>query len=52
LQICNQEKRKIDSVEIKVEERRREDTSEEEDEFSNTLQGRVSISISPTTSNW
>jgi hypothetical protein len=57
LHICNQEERNEESVEIgveeeRVEERRREDTSEEEVKVNNTSQGRVSVSvsISPTTS--
>jgi hypothetical protein len=53
--ICYQEEGKEESVEIgvakeRVEEREGQDTSEEEVKFNNTSQGRVSISISPTTS--
>jgi hypothetical protein len=50
------EERTTDNVEIGVDEERvsrirREETSEEEDEFNNTSQRRVSIPTSPTTSN-
>jgi hypothetical protein len=38
LHICNQEKISEESVDIGVEERRREDTSEEEVKVNNTLQ--------------
>jgi len=56
LRICEQEERTTYNTEIRVEEeriaeRRREDMTEEEGKFNNTLQGRVSIPISLTTSS-
>jgi hypothetical protein len=54
LHISNQEERTTNSIIIGVEARvgedRREETSEEEDEVNNTLQGKISVPRYPTPS--